>query len=248
MAHIGLGLGLGGNNGQPPLILISDFQVAPPTAGFNSQTLQGTGASIARAPSPELGVDNQSCRFIAGPKSGETVGKAHLTFNTPALVPEGKTIRTGFHLYLSSGSQAPWDGQKIFDLENNTIINNPGIRLAIYDTGGNRGVTFERFKLGLPTFIPQVIAQGLTLNTWHYVTTSVTLGDDTTGRVQVWLNGALVLDATGMTIMTQAYWDSLGGGSTITPGATSLQFGATANSDTTKTCTVHMDNIGYRVG
>lgn len=233
-----------------PFTTISDFETAPVGLGFNGQILQGTGASVSRIADAIRGGGNDCGQFVAGPKSGTVVGKSLLYFNPSPLIPEGRTVDIYFDLYIAtptSGAPATdWNNQKVLDLENNTIVNSPGIRLTIKHGGGSVwGFVYERSKLGLSE--TAAIATPLVMDTWHRVRTRVVLGGPTEGRMQVWVDGTLCVDEVGATIMTQAIWEGAGGSGPIDAGVNSFQFGATANGDTTYQAVLLQDNIIYRV-
>lgn len=204
-------------------------------------------------------------KCTAAAKVGSTVGKANFRVNPSPAYTEGQRVRFQTCMVFSSETDVDFSGLKIIDFENNTISGNPGFRVQVYNNGGSWGITLNLDKLNGPVTTTYgietsgVTFPGLSLDTPYLIDVEVLLGGDpgmvagdtTTGHVRIWLDDGttrtLVYNKSHRTMITQAYWTAEGLPGSITVNLSSIQVGATANSDETYAAVVYLGSTAIRV-
>lgn len=228
----------------PPAQRLSDFDAGGgPAKGFSGDIKQR--GSIDMTVDPEKAA-NGVVTFRASKKSGKQVGKAHLVYRFDP-VGIGSTVTMAARVYFPSASAV--NSVTLMDLEcaNCGLDTNPGVRLYLRDGL----LRVDRSKIGIqPAFLPIANVQ-VTKSVWHQITWVVRLGDSDTGSAaglaQVYLDDVLVLDATGITVLTQAAVDRVGGGGfQVRSLVDRFQIGLTANSNKSET-TMLVDDVSFCV-
>lgn len=165
--------------------------------------------------------------MAAGPAAGGTMAKSAFSISVPSTGSDG-VIVTEFDFKIPEGQ--PVNSVFIADFEsaNANIGQNPGVRIQLDDGM----IRVERGKIGYDdpwygTEDAQVL-QG----EWNALRVELTPGDEDSGAIKVYLNGNLIIEETGATMITQ---DVLAGtGITLEGGEIDrVQVGLTANANST---------------
>jgi hypothetical protein len=171
-------------------------------------------------------------RARTGPRLTQ-VPKAALVAR-PAKIAPGSRLEVALDVMIPSGT--PLNSIHLIDVECATCgaDGNPGIRVYLRDGR----LRIDRAKIGEADAWTNENAPKLSAGAWHRIRAVVTPGRGRQGRAQVFLDGAVVLDATGSTI------GQPGRGSSA--GADRVQIGVTANSNP-RAVTAYFDNVEIRV-
>lgn len=148
----------------------------------------------------------------------ERVPKAALIAR-PAKLPPGAVARIGFDIMVPPG--APLNSIHLLDLECASCGEggNPGIRLYLR----HGRLRIDRSKIGHSGAWTNDRAPQLRHGRWHRVELEVAVGFGEAGAARARLDGALVLDARGDTILRPERGAA--------PGADRIQIGLTASSN-----------------
>jgi hypothetical protein len=160
---------------------------------------------------------------------GARVPKAALIARPARLMP-GQAVRISFDLMVPAG--APLNSIHLVDLECATCgeAGNPGIRLYLRDAR----LRIDRSKIGERHAWTNDAAPQLRHGRWHAIVLEVTAGLGTAGRARVLLDGAVVLEERGATILRPPAGRP--------PGADRVQIGLTASSNAGP-ATAYFDNV-----
>ncbi|MFY0311272.1 hypothetical protein ACFMBG_15380 [Leisingera sp. D0M16] len=171
------------------------FDQAGGHGGFSHVQLQRGTAVLAEDP---LQPGNRVARLTAGPKKSGKVGKADYVHRFQPL-PAGTVILMQARIYFPPGT--PLNSVILMDLECAScgLDTNPGVRLYL-----RRGLLrVDRSKIGIKEpFLPSA-PQRVTAGVWHQLSWQVTLGSGENGRSVITLDGEVVSDARGTTLLTQ---------------------------------------------
>lgn len=190
--------------------------------GFAFVQLQRGEAAQAQDP---LRPGNRVARLVAGPKQGRKVGKADYVHRFEPL-QAGAVISMQARMYFPPGS--PLNSVILMDLECAScgLDTNPGMRLYL-----RKGLLrVDRSKIGIQQPFLSSVPKLLQAGVWHEITWQVTLGAGDAGRSLVMLDGEVVSDATGTTLLTQEIV-SRHADITVQEQADRFQVGLTANSN-----------------
>lgn len=162
-------------------------------------------------------------RFSAAPKTS-TVGKAALSTRFEAIA-DGEALTARGAFLIPTG--APVGSVTLMDFEssNASVDTNPGLRVHLSDGE----IRVDRSKIGVAEGL---IAQGARIEpgAWFDLRVEVVQGDDDVGRIDIWLDGALVLSERCATILTEAA--AVAHGIDLVGGALDrVQVGITQNSN-----------------
>lgn len=167
----------------------------------------------------------QSLKCVCPPKSDSMVcAKASLSTGFIHFVKGEEIWYRAW--YRIDGQTRPYT---LVDIESDLVSQSPGIRVMLFD-GGELGVELK--ALDKPTFRqPALRRKPFPLNQWVEVTWHIHLDDGAAGRVQLWQDGALLVDAAGPTLpfRTAIY--------------NSLEVGISAHSFGDKAATLFVDDI-----
>ncbi|MBY6058079.1 polysaccharide lyase [Leisingera daeponensis] len=211
------------------------FDDAGEGRGFAHVQLQRGAAVPAEDP---LHPGNQVARLTAGPKQKGKVGKADYVHRFQPL-QAGSVVLMQARFYFPPGT--PLNSLILMDLECAScgLDTNPGVRLYL-----RRGMLrVDRSKIGikqafLPS-VPHMMAAGV----WHELSWQVTLGAGEQGRSVVRLDGEVVSDARGTTVLTQEvvsrHMDVA-----VQEQADRFQVGVTANSNP-QTVELLLDDVRF---
>lgn len=224
----------------PDADLLSDFEASSaPDQGFSTRIEQRGRVAMAADPDDPA---NAVASFTDDGKSGGKVGKAHLVHRF-GPVGIGSRITMEARFYFPPGSFA--DSVILMDLECAScgLDTNPGVRLYLRD--GRPRV--DRSKIGIKdAFLPAPDAR-IGPGAWHWIAWKVTLGDDSNGSSQVYLDGVQVMDARGTTVLLQETVDRLADGLVVRSEMDRFQIGITANSNRKGTALL-VDDVGFCIG
>lgn len=175
--------------------------------------------------------EGRALRATAAARAGR-VPKAALVAR-PAKLPAGSLARIEFDLMVPPG--APLNSVHLVDIECARCGHdtNPGIRLYLR----HGRLRIDRSKIGVRHAWTNERAPRLAPGTWHHVELAVTLGGDGVGSARVRLDGRMVLEGSGATVVAP-----LGGASA---GADRIQVGITANSNP-EPAVAYFDNLRVR--
>ncbi|WP_264212625.1 hypothetical protein [Leisingera thetidis] len=198
------------------------FDEAGGQGGFAHVQLQRGEAVLAEDP---LQPGNRVARLTAGPKKKGKVGKADYVHRFEPL-PAGSVILMQARIYFPPGM--PLNSVILMDLECAScgLETNPGIRLYL-----RRGLLrVDRSKVGIKQPFLPTVPRVMTAGVWHELSWQVTLGAGEDGRSLVTLDGEVISDARGTTMLTQEivsrHMDV-----TVREQADRFQIGLTANSN-----------------
>lgn len=214
--------------------MLSDFQGDDVALGFAATQLQGGEVSVIVDP---LDPTNRVATSTAGPK-GRKVGKAGFIHRFEWL-GKGAELVMGARILIPEGSAA--DSVILMDLEcaECGLDTNPGIRLYLRD--GRLRV--DRSKIGLRDPFYPTAETRIEPGTWHDLIWRVTIGVDDAGQSQVVLNGQIVGDARGTTVLTQEIVSKLAD-IKVREGVDRFQVGLTANSNASATSLL-LDDVWF---
>lgn len=214
--------------------LLSDFQTGDVAQGFATRQLQQGELSVISDP---LDPTNRVAHSTAGAK-GRKVGKAGFIHRF-AWMGKGARLSMGARILIPEGSAL--DSVILMDLEcaECGLDTNPGIRLYLRD--GRLRV--DRSKIGIrDPFYPTADTR-LEPGTWHNLVWHVTLGAGNDGQSQVILDGQIVGDARGTTVLTQQIVSKLAD-IAVREGVDRFQVGLTANSNRSATSLL-LDDVWF---
>lgn len=183
---------------------------------------------------------NGVARLTAGPKRLGRVGKA-------ALIRDFGPVGAGHVVYMQGNFYFPPDTSLnsiiLMDLECASCgpDTNPGIRLYLRDAR----LRVDRSKVGIRDAFLQNRDVQLRPGRWYEIRWRVVLGDTDTGRSTVWVDGAQVMDASGITLLLQEVVDRYTDRS-VKEQVDRFQVGLTANSNDTPQV-VLLDNVSLGV-
>lgn len=171
------------------------FEEAQENAGFAFVQLQRGEADQVQDPA---GPGNRVAHLTAGPKKRGKVGKADYVHRFEPL-QAGTVISMQARFFFPPDT--PLNSIILMDLECAScgMDTNPGIRLYL-----RKGLLrVDRSKIGIRqpflSTVPRLLQPGI----WHHITWQVTLGKGTEGHSLVTLDGEVVSDARGTTILSQ---------------------------------------------
>lgn len=161
--------------------------------------------------------------FFAGPKQS-TLGKAASIHRfDPLANADTLVLSTDFMIPVGS----PVDSIMIADFEsaNASVGTNPGIRISLRDGF----IRVDRTKIGEPDIWYAAQSDAIESGQWYDLKVEFNPGVGSGGGIRIFLDGELILDQVGTTVITQ---DALAGtGVTLTGGSIDrVQVGITANS------------------
>lgn len=198
------------------------FEEAAKDGGFAFVQLQrGEAAQTADPQQP----GNRVAHLVAGPKKGRKVGKADYVHRFEPLAA-GTVISMQARMYFPP--ETPLNSVILMDLECAScgMETNPGIRLYL-----RKGLLrVDRSKIGIKQPFLSTVPKLLQPGTWHQITWQVTLGKGEEGRSLVMLDGEVVSDARGTTILSQEIV-SQHADITVREQVDRFQVGLTANSN-----------------
>ncbi|KIC16248.1 heparin lyase I family protein [Leisingera sp. ANG-Vp] len=171
------------------------FEAAEKNGGFAFVQLQRGEAAQVQDP---LQPGNQVAHLVAGPKKRGKVGKADYVHRFDPL-PAGTVISMQARMYFPP--ETPLNSVILMDLECAScgLDTNPGIRLYL-----RKGLLrVDRSKIGIQQPFLSTVPRLLQPGTWHEITWQVTLGKGAEGHSLVMLDGEVVSDARGTTMLTQ---------------------------------------------
>lgn len=171
-----------------------------------------------------LSQSGQVAMFSAGPKASKVGKSAVIQHIDPMADADLLNISTGF--MIPKG--APTDSIMLMDFESagSNIDTNPGTRIYLRD--GQLRV--DRSKIGIEESWNASQAEPIRPGAWHGLRVAFDAGVGQKGGIKIYLDGKLVFDETGTTVLTQDVLSSTG----IThngAGIDRVQSGLTANSN-----------------
>jgi hypothetical protein len=218
--------------------LDEDFEDSTTVIGSFSAVQQQRGGI-------EFGVDptnakNRVAVFTAGPKNGGQVGKASLIHRYPQ-VGEGKTVTMIGRFYFPKGAKL--DSLILMDLECAKCgpDTNPGIRLYLR----NSTIRIDRSKIGIKEPFLPITTTKLKTDKWYKIEWVVSLSETRNGNSIVRLNGEVILDRSGITLLAQEIIKKLTN-RTVISAVDRFQIGLTANSNSSE-MSILVDDISFRV-
>lgn len=219
-------------------ILDEDFE--------NSTTIIGSFSAVQQQRgSIELGVDPENSKnriavFTAGPKNGGRVGKADLIHRYPQI-GEGKIVTMSGRFFFPKGTKL--NSLILMDLECAKCgpDTNPGIRLYLR----NSTIRIDRSKIGIKEPFLPTARMKLETEKWYRIEWVVSLSETRNGNSIVRLDGEVVLDRNGITLLSQEIVRKLTN-RTVISAVDRFQIGLTANSNSSE-MSILVDDVSFRV-
>lgn len=214
---------------------VSQFESADAGRGF--QFVQEKRGEVRAFKDPKDG--GNGVAYMEASKKRGNVSKSALVLRFPP-VPRGTEIEMGAEFYFPNG--AALDSVILMDLECASCgpDTNPGVRLYLRD--GRLRV--DRSKIGVKEpFYPKKATQ-LTHDAWHEIVWRVRVGDQE-GTSEVYLDGELVGQDSGTTVLTQRIVDTLAD-LKVREQVDRFQVGLTANSNNRATVML-VDDVWFCV-
>jgi hypothetical protein len=171
------------------------FEGAARNGGFSHVQLQRGEAELREDPED---AENQVARLTAGAKKWGKVGKADFIHR---FEPLGAGVVISMQARVYFPPDTPLNSIILMDLECAScgVDTNPGVRLYL-----RRGLLrVDRSKIGIKEPFLPMVPRMLRHNTWHHITWELTLGEGGAGHSKVLLDGELISDASGTTMLTQ---------------------------------------------
>ncbi|NBD73754.1 hypothetical protein GVX82_01790 [Patescibacteria group bacterium] len=224
-----------------PIIFTDDFEEPlvfdAETQWKQRQLVRGTVERVTDPRDP----DNTVIEATAGRRTvTNEVGKADL-IKRFLPIPLGSTIVVEADFFFPRDTRI--DSLLLMDVECTDcgIDTNPGTRLYVRDGS----VRIDRAKIGFDDNFAPTVEHELMHERWHTIRWELVTGVGNQGSSHVYLDGQIVLDAQGTTILTQQVGDQYG--FTVTANTIdSVQVGLTANSNNTEQ-TLLFDNLRIEV-
>ncbi len=189
-------------------------------------------ASLLRLETENVHNGAQALYLSAPPYDGQATPKASLTREFPPL-GEGREVWTEMYLYLLQDASA--DDLFLWDLEDpqtcflGLVCHSPGRRL--YLSGGALVSDLGKWWRGRDFRQPTGTALPFPRGRWVRLRVYLFLSAGKHGRMMVWQDDALALDARGRTLPTTA------------SAARRLEVGITANGNPQKSARLYLDDV-----
>ena len=179
--------------------------------------------------------------LFRGDAAGTKVAKSALSTGFAPVDESGAiTLKMGFKIPAGSPTISIYIAD--FESNNASIGTNPGIRIQLRDGY----IRVDRAKIGESTFWQADQDGPLQADQWHSLRVVMTPGDATTGRVKVFLDGALVVNERGATMLTPGA--VAGSGYTLQGGDIDrVQVGLTANANRDSAAAIAIRNVAITV-